>query len=315
MRAKQKLISQEESEKKIVIENLRNETRKRGGVFVGTAILFLAIKLFLKPFPYYYHALAVCFFLLSLIFPALKYIEKHSSLSLQQIQRLLVVISIFEMFCILFMLYLFLPIGIYYIREVVLIITLSLSVFFVMTYPVIRSEKYNNLFLALCFLALVLVGMIEYKRLFPIYDNYPITEDMISSPFMILGSVLVGGAFLFVMGDKLNYYWEMLTKGNLELRKLNIGLEERVRGRTKELEGAKINLEDKVQERTRELEKERVSLDKKVKERTKELEESQIELEKRIKELEGFQKISVGRELKMIELKKEIERLKETNQE
>lgn len=45
------------------------------------------------------------------------------------------------------------------------------------------------------------------------------------------------------------------------------------------------------------------SLEEKVKERTK-------ELQVKIEELERFQKITVGRELKMIELKKEIERLK-----
>jgi PAS domain S-box-containing protein len=45
------------------------------------------------------------------------------------------------------------------------------------------------------------------------------------------------------------------------------------------------------------------SLEEKVRERTKELQE-------KIKELEKFHKLAVGRELKMIELKKEIKRLK-----
>jgi PAS domain S-box-containing protein len=46
------------------------------------------------------------------------------------------------------------------------------------------------------------------------------------------------------------------------------------------------------------------SLEEKVRERTKELQE-------KIRELEKFQKLVVGRELKMIELKKEIKNLKE----
>ena len=53
-----------------------------------------------------------------------------------------------------------------------------------------------------------------------------------------------------------------------------------------------------------EIKKFQESLEKQVKERTK-------ELQGKITELEKFQKITVGRELKMIELKKEIERLKQ----
>ena len=51
-----------------------------------------------------------------------------------------------------------------------------------------------------------------------------------------------------------------------------------------------------------EIKKFREELDEKVKERTKELQE-------KINELEKFHELTVGRELKMIELKKEIERL------
>jgi len=52
-----------------------------------------------------------------------------------------------------------------------------------------------------------------------------------------------------------------------------------------------------------EIKKFQESLEEQVKERTKELQD-------KIRELEKFQKITVGRELKMIELKKEIERLR-----
>lgn len=288
MAIRQKIISLEESEKKIIVENVRNEAMKRKLVFLGIVVLFFIIKAFLKPFPYYYHSVFICFFMLYLIFPTLKYIEKHSDLSLQQIQKILTAVSILEMICVFFLLYFFLPIGIYYVREVVLVITPFLAVFFITTYPIIRSKKYNNLFLLLCFLVLALIGMLQYKRIFPIYDSYPIAENMISFSGMILGSVLGGGIFFFIIGEKLNYYWELLTEGNLELRKLNLELEE----------GSK------------ELEKERLSLDSKVNERTKELEKSQEELKERVEELERFRKISVGRELKMIELKKEIEKLR-----
>jgi PAS domain S-box-containing protein len=44
------------------------------------------------------------------------------------------------------------------------------------------------------------------------------------------------------------------------------------------------------------------------------IKEKEAELRKKIKELEKFQKISIGRELKMAELKKDIERLKKESE-
>lgn len=63
-------------------------------------------------------------------------------------------------------------------------------------------------------------------------------------------------------------------------------LEIKVNAKTKELKDLSTNLEERVKEKTR-------------------------ELQERLEELEKFQKITIGREKKMIELKKEIEELKE----
>lgn len=71
----------------------------------------------------------------------------------------------------------------------------------------------------------------------------------------------------------------------------------------KDLEASKKVLEIKVKARTRELSELAAQREKIIQERTKELQE-------KIKELEKFQKLAVGRELKMIVLKKEIEKLK-----
>lgn len=68
------------------------------------------------------------------------------------------------------------------------------------------------------------------------------------------------------------------------------------------IEMAKV-LEIRVAARTQELQELTRNLEEQVKKRTKELQE-------RVKELEKFHQLSVGRELKMIELKKEIEKLK-----
>jgi methyl-accepting chemotaxis protein len=67
-------------------------------------------------------------------------------------------------------------------------------------------------------------------------------------------------------------------------------------------EKSKQMLEIKVKERTKELQDLTGSLEEKVKEKTK-------ELQQRINELEKFHNVTVGRELKMIELKKKVEEL------
>lgn len=69
------------------------------------------------------------------------------------------------------------------------------------------------------------------------------------------------------------------------------------------VEEAKNILEIKVQARTKELIELTENLENKIKERTK-------ELQARVSELERFHRLSVDRELKMIELKREIEKLK-----
>ena len=70
-----------------------------------------------------------------------------------------------------------------------------------------------------------------------------------------------------------------------------------------EIYNIKNTLEIQVKARTKALEEEKRSLEEKVKLRTKELQEQ-------IEDLEKFHKITIGRELKMIKLKEEVERLK-----
>ena len=80
-------------------------------------------------------------------------------------------------------------------------------------------------------------------------------------------------------------------------------LEGKVEERTKELEEARASLEIKVKARTRELQELTERQEETIEERTK-------EIKKRMEELERFHRLAVGRELKMIELKKEMQKLK-----
>lgn len=85
--------------------------------------------------------------------------------------------------------------------------------------------------------------------------------------------------------NNIKTFQERIKKAEIELKSVNLGLEDKIKERTKELNELKNSLEKTVAERTGEL---------------------QIKLA----ELEKFKKLTIGRELKMIELKKEIEELK-----
>ena len=95
--------------------------------------------------------------------------------------------------------------------------------------------------------------------------------------------------------------------GVKEMQELGDTLNEmivKLRTSTQELQEAKNGLELRVAERTKELQKLVASMEEKVKERTRELQE-------RLLELERFEKLAIGRELKMIELKEEVKKLEE----
>ncbi len=113
-------------------------------------------------------------------------------------------------------------------------------------------------------------------------------------------------------GDLISGFNQMaseLQTSYQQLKEIQKGLEEKIRARTQELEEAKLALEIKVRARTQELRNLAATLEERVKERTKALQESQEELQKKVEELEKFHQLAVGRELKMLEMKREIEKL------
>lgn len=159
-------------------------------------------------------------------------------------------------------------------------------------------------------------NVLKAKAIFRDFNTFLITKEEKEIPIALTvlpltdKNKLVGGLAIFVDIRQL--------KGILEsLEKARSDLEKKVKERTKELEKktselikAKMNLEEaksvleiKVKARTRELSELNKTLEEKVKGRTTELQE-------RIEELNKFFKLMVGRELRMIELKEEINRLK-----
>lgn len=101
----------------------------------------------------------------------------------------------------------------------------------------------------------------------------------------------------YLIGIATSIFTNLLKERTKELNKIKEFLEE-----------SKNILEIKVNARTKELKELAKSLDIQVKERT-------IELQNKINDLERFQKLIVDRELRMVELKKEIKNLKKEAEE
>jgi hypothetical protein len=106
---------------------------------------------------------------------------------------------------------------------------------------------------------------------------------------------------IFLQNDLATIVWLTALIGFVA-RNLQIDFIEFIKARG-QVEEAKMTLEVKIAARTRELKEMADDLEVNIKERTTELRE-------KINELEKFQKVTIGRELKMIEMKREIENLK-----
>jgi len=129
-----------------------------------------------------------------------------------------------------------------------------------------------------------LLSFLSYGILFYTYSS----KEVFNPPLDLALLSVICGMIAFITNSLREYYYNLLETQD-------------------EIETAKSSLEIKVAARTRELEELSKSLEGQVKQRTKELQEKMEELEK-------FNRLAVGRELKMIELKEEIKKLKEESE-
>lgn len=141
----------------------------------------------------------------------------------------------------------------------------------------------------------------------PVLEAY---ETVINGIGFSVGTLILGIILAILVGIQLS---KRITKPIISLRdaaveigegKLDTKIEIKTRDEIEELASAFGQMTKDLQESRVELEKYSKELEKKVGERTKELESKMAELEK-------FNKLAVGRELRMVELKKIIKELEE----
>ena len=177
------------------------------------------------------------------------------------------------------------------------------------------SEKRSFIITFLSILSFSTLVALEYFNIIPhiapfgdtgVYkDPYHIFSRVLTISVIFILSVLVANRYSRIIKEQS----KDILKVQAELKKTNKELKEKV----KELESVRVNLEEaketlevRVAARVKELEELTQSLEEKVKKRTK-------EIQKKVQELEKFQKFTVGREIKMIELKKKIKKIKNNN--
>lgn|GEM_PF-1476103 len=148
--------------------------------------------------------------------------------------------------------------------------------------------------LVVCYLvslSYTLLVVLSYLGVIPFHPYFGLEANLYKQPKYVINNILLATASFFSIGIAANLFTGILRSKTMELEETKRKLEDERRG-----------LEKKVDERTKELEELAKSLEGKVKERTQKLEEKMEEANK-------FNKLAIGREMKMIELKKRVKEL------
>lgn len=202
------------------------------------------------------------------------------------------------------------------------------SIFFKILFVVIGTTIASNLVLA-SVLYKGYSGILDQIRPFLDVEKFRNIEVNITNTWIVVGASLVpifiiAALFAIILSSKLVEPIRKLVKALRETAKgnLNVRVKVATRDEIEELADALNDMIAKVREARKILEDERAILEIRVRARTYQLKEQAErlreenlrktkEIRERLEELEKFHKLTVGRELRMIELKKEIARLKQ----
>jgi len=144
------------------------------------------------------------------------------------------------------------------------------------------------------------LASLEYFQILPHRPLFVLRPGIYRDPTYILSQLLVVTAFFFFIAETSGTFSDRIKEKHRQL----ITERKRVTEAYSQAEEARKILEIRVEARTEELQNLAETQEQTIKKRTK-------ELQKKVEELERFQRLAVGRELKMVELKKQIENLRD----
>ena len=141
--------------------------------------------------------------------------------------------------------------------------------------------------------------ILQYWHILPGIYIFKPQEQVFENFYYVLLTTFGALVVLFCTGFFSNTFYTLFSDKIEELKKTQRTLKETKKFLLKE-----------VQERTKETERERGKLEKEVIKRTQELESRRKGIQEKVQELEKFHKLAVAKEIKMIGLKEEINKLK-----